>query len=312
MSRGLGYAAVTGKRPNIPINPKFLSLLPENAVILDLGCGARDHAKALANLGHTVYACDPGIGVVAEALERSIEVFDSGGKIIFFNATAETMAEELKKLPSKPQNFDAVWMEYSLPFVSDAGVAFNDISHHLKTDGIFYTSFFEPDPSIAATPELTTYTPEQIAGLFEENKLPFKIQVCQLLPPSPPKKIIQGDGGFAYIKSGVQNPATILISTKKAEFSASMNLDNGQLRIKKIGSHKIEAAIFDAARTGDIKKLNLFIKTYQLEAKYILDEYNGTLLHHAAHNGQIDMFRHLVDIYQLDPDSSSNSGGVFK
>lgn len=68
-------------------------------------------------------------------------------------------------------------------------------------------------------------------------------------------------------------------------------------------------ALFGAVRAGDVAKVDRIVVEHGLVLADIRDEFNGTLLHHAAHTGQIAMFDHLV-VKGLDPKKASNNGAL--
>ena len=249
----VGYAAET-KGMGVDIHPEFLNGLKENSLILDIGCGAGNHAREFARRGHNVYACDPGIGTTGSPTASCIKD-TSGGSVTFFNATAETFSKELKEQKgegiSNPRHFDGIWMQYSLPFVKDIPSAMSSISEHLKTGGVLYTSFFEQNDEQNQNPQhkpvgFFPHKPKEIAVLLQKNELPLNIEFCQLLPPPRPKRVESPNGNVTFEVSGIQNPATILILEKKDNFEQNMNLTpEGVLKAEKIGSHTEETSWVD-------------------------------------------------------------------
>jgi SAM-dependent methyltransferase len=212
-----------GRIDGIPIDPNFLSRLPETGTILDLGCGAGNYARSLADLGYIVYACDPKIGTEKDLPKNKTDEQIGKGKVTFLTATDQSIPDI---------QFDAIWMRYSLPFVDDINTCLQNLSNHLKTGGVLYTLFFESrdyDNRIISPKNTKTFTPEELASKIERYQLPFKIEYCEVLDRPKPK-----DGELE--PSGVQNKATIMISRKEEVFSKGINLnETGSLKIEKSG-----------------------------------------------------------------------------
>jgi ubiquinone/menaquinone biosynthesis C-methylase UbiE len=77
----------------------FSSLLPPNALVLDLGCGAGRDVAALAQRGCRVVGADLSIGLLREAQDR---------------VTGAFVQADMRAVPFKGAQFDGVWMCASL------------------------------------------------------------------------------------------------------------------------------------------------------------------------------------------------------
>ncbi|HAR80003.1 MAG TPA: SAM-dependent methyltransferase [Succinivibrionaceae bacterium] len=106
---------------------RFLSLLPEDALILDLGCGSGRDSRYFLDKGSRVTAVDASLEMCRQA-----SVF-TGLDVI--NATFEAF-ETAKR-------FDGIWACASLVHVERSELPFiiNKYAAMLKKSGIFYLSF---------------------------------------------------------------------------------------------------------------------------------------------------------------------------
>ncbi len=106
---------------------RFLSLLPEDALILDLGCGSGRDSRYFLDKGCRVTAVDASLEMCRQA-----SVF-TGLDVI--NATFEAF-ETAKR-------FDGIWACASLVHVERSELPFiiNKYAAMLKKSGIFYLSF---------------------------------------------------------------------------------------------------------------------------------------------------------------------------
>jgi ubiquinone/menaquinone biosynthesis C-methylase UbiE len=73
----------------------FTSLLPPNALVLDLGCGAGRDVAALGQRGCRVIGVDLSIGLLREAQDR---------------VKGEFVQADMRAIPFKTAQFDGVWM----------------------------------------------------------------------------------------------------------------------------------------------------------------------------------------------------------
>lgn len=109
------------------LHEKFLQHMPEQAHILDAGCGVGRDAKYFLSRGHQVTAFDASEEMVALAsAETGLDILQS---------TFQQMA--FKEL------FDGVWAQASLlhvPYAEKKDV-YERIYHSLKPGGIFYASY---------------------------------------------------------------------------------------------------------------------------------------------------------------------------
>ncbi len=109
----------------------FLGLLPEGGSILELGCGAGNHAAEMLARGFALRATD-GSPEMAEIASRSL------------NHPVETMRfDELNEVEA----FDGVWASACLLHVprDELGAILTRIHRALKAGGVFYASFKSGD-----------------------------------------------------------------------------------------------------------------------------------------------------------------------
>lgn len=106
---------------------KFLSYLPEQATILDVGCGIGRDSKFFINQGHKVIACDASDEMVRLA---SKELGQEVLKLYF---------HELNFI----EKFDGIWANASLLHISyeELPDIIYKLHQALKPSGIFYASF---------------------------------------------------------------------------------------------------------------------------------------------------------------------------
>lgn len=111
----------------LDIYPQFLEHLPDNAHILDLGCGAGRDSKAFLNAGYIVTAMDASRDVAAYAEEII-------GQPVLVNRFQEM---------SFCDQFDGVWASASLLHCTREQIT--DVLHRvgqsLKSNGVAYMSF---------------------------------------------------------------------------------------------------------------------------------------------------------------------------
>lgn len=109
------------------IQDKFLSLLPDNATILDLGCGAGRDTKYFLDRGYYVFAIDGSERLCRLASEYTgIEV-----KHMMFQGISEECA------------YDGIWSCASLLHVPSVDLCdiLMKVKRALKPEGILYLSF---------------------------------------------------------------------------------------------------------------------------------------------------------------------------
>jgi len=105
----------------------FLGLLPAGASVLELGCGAGNHAAEMLARGFVLHATD-GSPEMAEIASRRLN-----------HPVATMRFEELEK----SQAFDGVWANACLLHVPKEELAgiLARIHRALKTGGVFYASY---------------------------------------------------------------------------------------------------------------------------------------------------------------------------
>lgn len=105
----------------------FLKELPENAKVLDAGCGSGRDAYAFKNMGYQV------------------EAIDASEKMVFLSS--HLLNQPVYKMTFQDMNFenefDAIWACASLLHVSgeDMPLVFENLNKALKQGGILYATF---------------------------------------------------------------------------------------------------------------------------------------------------------------------------
>ena len=105
----------------------FIAQLPQNATVLDLGCGAGGDARALSDAGFAVAAVDGSPELAREAEKR----IGRPVRVLLFEDLDYTEA------------FDGIWANASLLHVPREGLpnVFTRVYRALKPGGLLYASF---------------------------------------------------------------------------------------------------------------------------------------------------------------------------
>jgi len=111
----------------IQLYEPFLKLLPNNAKILDLGCGPGRDLKYFKDLGHDVLGIDPSSEMVKLASEYT------GAQVI------QAKAQKL----SYQNEFDGIWACASLLHIPSTELpkVFDSIFRALKSHGVLFCCF---------------------------------------------------------------------------------------------------------------------------------------------------------------------------
>ena len=134
---------------------KFLPYLPENAHLLDAGCGSGRDSRHFLSLGFSV-----------DALDASTEMAALASDYIGQLVKCHTF-DEVQLRPS----YDGIWASASLlhlPY-SQLPKTFERLSQALKDGGIFYASFKHGEKEyIKAGRHFTPLNEERVQALFEK------------------------------------------------------------------------------------------------------------------------------------------------
>lgn len=105
---------------------EFISRLPKNAKVLDVGCGSGRDSLYFYDFGLDVTAIDTSENIIKVAKEKAPEI--SYKKM------------DLRKMSFPEESFDGVWMMATLSSIEkkDAVNALKEIARVLKKDGILY------------------------------------------------------------------------------------------------------------------------------------------------------------------------------
>ena len=115
------------KRP--PLLTEWLTLLPERAVLLDLGCGAGQDTRYLAKLGHRVIGLDRTMPLLTFARRRAPSV--------------PFLLAEIRSLPIRAGSFDGIWAAASLIHLPKRAVpsVLAALRHLVKSEGLLAATF---------------------------------------------------------------------------------------------------------------------------------------------------------------------------
>jgi ubiquinone/menaquinone biosynthesis C-methylase UbiE len=108
---------------------EFLSYLPKNGKILDLGCGTGRDAKIFTENGYKVFGIDPSSEMIKIARETAPDAYFSSA--------------DARNLSFREEVFDGIWACASLIHLpkKDLPKALDGAYNVLKQDGIFYLDF---------------------------------------------------------------------------------------------------------------------------------------------------------------------------
>ena len=141
---------------------KFLSRIPQNAYILDFGCGSGRHSKYFIENGYKV-----------KAIDGSIEMCKLASKYI--GQEVECMKfDEL----NEENVYDGIWACSSILHVEkeQLGIILEKIIKALKEKGIIYTSFKKGVKDEIKEGKYYNYlTKEKLEEIIEKYKLNIKI-----------------------------------------------------------------------------------------------------------------------------------------
>ena len=110
---------------------KFISLIKENSLILDLGCGPGRDSKIFSNKGYKVIGVDLSKEMIKVAKQRV--------------KTANFKVMDLRNMSFKDNYFDAIWANAIFMHISKKEIsqAIKETLRILKKDGILYISIKE-------------------------------------------------------------------------------------------------------------------------------------------------------------------------
>jgi 2-polyprenyl-3-methyl-5-hydroxy-6-metoxy-1,4-benzoquinol methylase len=134
---------------------RFLSLVVDKGVILDLGCGSGRDSKTFMSLGYDVYAID-----------GSEEMVNHARAFLGDRVTCSTF-----QAYRSDRTYDGIWAAASLLHVPENEMAsvvakYRDM---LNDEGIFYMSFKLRDENfVKGERSFTCYTPDKLLSLIED------------------------------------------------------------------------------------------------------------------------------------------------
>lgn len=156
-----------------PHYSEFLKLIPENAFILDAGCGSGRDTLMFKSLGYNVTAID-----------GSIEMC----KIASKHVKQEVLHIQFQEINFK-EEFDAIWASASLLHISndEIDLVLNKLKESLKENGILYASFKYGDfEGIRNGRYFNDLTEETAIELFEKTN--FKVIKTWITNDSRPER----------------------------------------------------------------------------------------------------------------------------
>lgn len=141
---------------------KFLSQIPENAYILDFGCGSGRDSKYFIEKGYKVKAIDGSIEMCKLAKE-------------YIKQDVECMLfEEL----TDENTYDAIWACSSILHVEKEKLPdiLLKMTKALKANGIIFTAFKKGEEAIIKEGKYYNFiTKEEMQNIIDQNKINLKI-----------------------------------------------------------------------------------------------------------------------------------------
>lgn len=115
------------KRP--ALLTEWVSLLPKQAVLLDLGCGAGQDSRYLKKRGHRVIGLDRTFPLLKFAKDRTQSV--------------PLILADMRALPIQANSLDGIWAAASLIHLQKRKVAsvLTALRHLMKAEGLFAATF---------------------------------------------------------------------------------------------------------------------------------------------------------------------------
>jgi SAM-dependent methyltransferase len=115
------------KRP--PLLVEWMKLLPERAVLLDLGCGAGQDSRYLTRLGHRVIGLDRTMPLLQFARKRTPSV--------------PLVLADMRSLPIRADSLNGIWAAASLIHLPKRNVTsvLAALQHLVRPEGFFAATF---------------------------------------------------------------------------------------------------------------------------------------------------------------------------
>lgn len=122
-ARAAGYADLEISPTQVRALDRFCAALPDNAFVLDLGCGPGIHARAIMDAGHRVDAIDATQAFVDASKSRGV-----AARLATFDDIAST------------DTYDGIWASFSLLHAprTDVPRYLAALAHALKPGGILF------------------------------------------------------------------------------------------------------------------------------------------------------------------------------
>ena len=136
---------------------RFISLIPSEGKILDLGCGGGRDVQYFADFKLEAIGIDASIKLIDEAKKR-------------VNGNFEVM--DMRNLTFKDEEFNGVWAQDAISYVTKEDVinVLKHISRILKKEGVFFISVRKGSDEILILHEKLGKN-EVMVGFYEINEL---------------------------------------------------------------------------------------------------------------------------------------------
>ena len=136
---------------------RFISLIPSEGKILDLGCGGGRDVQYFADFKLEAVGIDASIKLIDEAKKR-------------VNGNFEVM--DMRNLTFKDEEFNGVWAQDAISYVTKEDVinVLKHISRILKKEGVFFISVRKGSDEILILHEKLGKN-EVMVGFYEINEL---------------------------------------------------------------------------------------------------------------------------------------------
>ena len=136
---------------------RFISLIPKDGKVLDLGCGAGRDVEYFTDFKLKTMGIDASKNLINEAKKRVNENFE---------------VMDMRKLTFKDEEFDGIWAQDSISYVAkdDVKGVLKNVFRILKREGIFFVSVRKGSDEVLILSEKLGKN-EVMVGFYEINEL---------------------------------------------------------------------------------------------------------------------------------------------
>lgn len=147
----------------------FVTSLPSNAVVADIGSGPGKEASTLATVVQKVVAVDLSATMLAKVKEK--------------NPAIETVQANMNHMPFPDKSFDAIWCSRAIIHVpqEDLAQTLQEFHRVLQPEGVLGLLFRTPDEGISLKEEFLPETAPNSEGLVYYRNLYSEVYMIQAL-----------------------------------------------------------------------------------------------------------------------------------